>query len=80
MTLSRRLAYLLASVLALTGFGALADGHEPAPQPALESFLCNLLRMILLVVLLISVIGFVGELRPVRFGVLVHRAKLVNHK
>ena len=41
MTLSRRLAYLLASVLALTGFGALADGHEPAPQPVLESFLCN---------------------------------------
>ena len=40
-TLSGRLAYLLASVLALTGFGALADNHEPAPQPALESFLCN---------------------------------------
>ncbi len=38
---STRLAYLLASVLALTGFGAIADSHEPAPQPALESFLCT---------------------------------------
>lgn len=40
-TLSTRLAHLLACVLALTGFGALADSHEPAPAGALESFLCN---------------------------------------
>ena len=38
---STRLAYLLAPVLALVGFGASADSHEPAPQPALESFLCT---------------------------------------
>lgn len=38
---STRLAYLLASVLALTGFGAIAEAQEPAPQPALESFLCT---------------------------------------
>ena len=40
-TQSTRLAQLLACVLAFTGFGALADSHEPAPPGALESFLCN---------------------------------------
>ena len=41
-TISKRLAYVLATVLAVTGLGAFADGHEPAPQPVLESFICNM--------------------------------------
>jgi hypothetical protein len=39
--LARRLAYLLAPVLAIAGFNALADAHEPPPPAVLESFLCN---------------------------------------
>ncbi len=38
---ARRLAFLLASVLALSGFNVSADSHEPAPPGVLESFLCT---------------------------------------
>jgi hypothetical protein len=38
---ARPLAILLAALISLTGFGALADSHEPPPQGALESFMCS---------------------------------------
>jgi hypothetical protein len=40
---ARPLAVLLAATISLTGFGALADSHEPPPRGVLESFMCSYL-------------------------------------
>lgn len=40
---TRLLALLLAAVISLTGFGALAESQESPPQGVLESFMCSYL-------------------------------------